>query len=101
MYKVTSWIRYDGCSMRIIQGTDPDDIRNRVAVIEKTPRVRIRPAYLRESRGTYEGGGEYLDHKWAEHLDWCYGDKGDDCNNKESKAWCDAMLKLLGYTLEN
>jgi len=103
MYKqVGPWVIVDGyAAARHLVGADPDDVRSRVALIEKTPRVRIRPAYQRENRGTYEDGGEYINYRWEEHLDWCYGDKGDDAFDQESRAWCDAMLKLLGYTLEN
>lgn len=83
--------------MRHIVGRDPDDVRYRVALIEKTPRVRIRAAHFREHHGTYEDGVPYVDYHWPEHCDWCYGEKGDGPDDKESKAWCDAMLKLLGY----
>lgn len=98
--KVSPWIIVDGyAAARHLVGADPNDIRSRVALIEKSPRVRIRPAFLREHRGTYEDGGEYIRYQWEEHLDWCYGDKGNDAFDEESRQWCDAMLKLLGYEL--
>lgn len=101
MYAITPWITYDDCSLRHVVGRDPEDVRYRVALIEKTPRVRIRPAHFREHHGTYEDGGPYVEYHWPEHCDWCYGEKGDEPNDEESKAWCDAMLKLLGYKLED
>lgn len=42
--KVSPWIIEDGyCAMRVLEGTDPSVIANRVAFIEKTPRVRVAP----------------------------------------------------------
>ena len=99
MPKITPWIvdaEY-GCAYRHIVGADPKDITERVALIEKTPRVRIRSASLRLDKGHYEDGGEYTIERWPEHLDWCSGTKGYGHNDKESRAWCDAMLKLLAY----
>ena len=98
---VSPWVTHDNCSFRHISGHDPEDIRYRVALVEKTPRIRIRSAHFREERGRYEDGEEYLNYRWPEHLDWCYGLKGDGPNDKGSKVWCDHMLTLLGYTLEN
>lgn len=103
MQKITPWIvdaKY-GCAYRHIVGADPEDITQRVALIEKSPRVRIRPAWLRVSKSRYEDGCEYIVEHWAEHLDWCYGSKGDGHDDEESRAWCDAMLKALGYKEEN
>ena len=100
--KVTDWMMdSDGIgAFRMVQGGDPENIGHRVAFIEKTPRVRIRPAHFREHRGTYEDGGEYVEYHWAEHLDWAARDfKGSGADDPESRAWCDAMLKLLGYEL--
>ena len=99
MYKITPWIVNEeyGCAYRHIVGADPEDITKRVALIEKSPRVRIRSAFLRLDKGRYEDGEEYTIERWPEHLDWCYGDKGDGHADPESRQWCDAMLKLLGY----
>jgi len=71
----------DNCSMRYIRHTDPNDIRNRVAFIEKTPRIRV---------------GAYRDSPFIDSINWMYGDKsyyGDPA----SQVWCDDQLHLLGW----
>lgn len=98
--KVSPWVIVDGyAAARHLVGADPNDIRSRVALIEKSPRVRIRDASHREMRGHYEDGSEYIKYRWEEHLDWCYGYKGDDAFDEESRKWCDNMLIALGYEL--
>lgn len=88
----SAWIEVENGigAMRIKKGGDPDNIDDRVAFIEKTPRVRIREAFL-------------LSHmpEIMDFLNWCERDfKGDGPNDPESRAWCDTMLLALGYTLE-
>lgn len=71
----------DNCSMRYIRHTDPNDIRNRVAFIEKTPRIRV---------------GAYRDSPFIDSINWMYGDKsyyGDPA----SQVWCDDQLFILGW----
>lgn len=70
---------------RCLLGKDgANDVAHRVAFIEKTPRVRIR---------SYSNDYGFRDSfNWAERPF-----KGDGPNDVESKAWCDSMLKLLGY----
>jgi hypothetical protein len=102
--QVSPWVIVDGyAAARHIVGADPNDIRFRVALIEKSPRVRIREHSMGTQRlvDWFSGTQGREERLWPEHLDWCYGDKGDDAFDEESRAWCDAMLKLLGYTLEN
>lgn len=86
MSMLSPWIDIDHCAMRIIDGSDPEIIANRVAFIEKTPRVRIAP---------------FTD--WAtDYTNWSPGPKGDGqlCGRDlKSRAWCDHQLILLGYTL--
>lgn len=81
--------------VRTIEGADPERVETRVALIEKTPRVRIREAYHREDVGYYEDGGKYVEYRWAEWLDWAQGLEGE--TKEESKKWCDDVLRLLGY----
>lgn len=38
--KLSAWVMQDHCSLRYVLGTDKAEIGNRVAFIEKTPRVR-------------------------------------------------------------
>ena len=71
------------CSMRIIEGTDPKVEANRVAFIEKTPRVR--------ALAVYSG-----DDDWK---NWHQGWKGDDGWHPEAQGWCDTHLVALGYSV--
>jgi hypothetical protein len=98
--KVGPWQVVDGfCIARVIEGGDPDNIADRVAFIEKTPRVRIRSGHYREDRGRYEDGEEYIEYRWHEFLDWAEGAQGLGPDDPESQQWCDDMLKLLGYEI--
>lgn len=99
MQKISPWLRDECGAYRIIEGGDINNTADRVAVIEKTPRVRIRSAHFRERHGTYEDGGHYVDYQWHEFLDWCEGYKGDGPDDEESRNWCDNMLRALGYQL--
>lgn len=104
MQKLTKWIVTE-CgtgAYRAIECTDGKHIGNRIAFIEKTPRVRIREYHL----GTdfhFNDAGDVVkeERRWPEHLDWCYGPKGDSHLDIESRKWCDRMLVAMGYTLEN
>lgn len=78
------WINEDHCSMRCIEGTDPEVIANRVAFIEKTPRVRVARAV----------------DPFEDWKGWHEGEKGcgHECGQyAPSREWCDEQLKLLGY----
>lgn len=87
--RLSNWMPdpdYSHCSMRIIEGTDARDIRNRVAFIEKTPRIRVTP---------YDTGvPEFEDWK-----KWHSGFKGDDGWDEVSRGWCDQQLLSLGYVV--
>ena len=96
--KTTPWITLDGYScFRAIEGTDPNEVKNRVAFIEKTARIRISP---------------YDDSKcWSEdYKKWRYGPRGVGGSGNAEKEeiygfyppcreWCDKRLILLGYEL--
>lgn len=100
MIKISGWVSGEGCAYRYVVGKDGTLAENRVAFIEKTPRIRIREDYL-GSTLTWSDSGDvaYRERQWPEWLDWCSGDKGDGPNDTESRAWCDGMLKALGYEL--
>ncbi len=74
----------DHCAMRFIEGTDPEDVANRVAFIEKTPRVRVQP---------YDTTVEWS-KDWK---NWHGGWKGDDGHCEVARGWCDTHLQSLGY----
>jgi hypothetical protein len=71
------------CSMRVIEGTDPAVVANRVAFIEKTPRVRFQPC----------------DNPSDDWRNWHQGWKGDDGWDEVAQGWCDAHLLTLGYVV--
>jgi len=97
--KLSPWtVTDDYCAMRYVEGTDPEKVENRVAFIEKTPRIRT---------GAY-------DHSkcWSEDwVNWTQGPKGSggpDGHIPEnelygfyppSREWCDEELVKLGYIL--
>jgi len=88
--KVGPWVLVeDGCgATRVIEGGNVNNIKDRVAFIEKTPRIRIRPYYLLE--------------KDKDFLNWASGPfKGSGPEDEEARAWCDRALVLFGYTLES
>ena len=86
--KITEWISSDGCSYRLIEGAE-DIPANRVAFIEKTPRVRIRPSHSGD-----RGNGT---RQWDDFLNWAEGYKGDGPDDELSKKWCDTMLAATGF----
>lgn len=84
---VSPWTIEDGyCAMRYLAGTNPDVVANRIAFIEKTPRVRIAPEGLRVPAKD-------------DYLNWWQGPGGEDGFDEESRAWCDEQLITLGYVL--
>jgi len=100
MYKLSPWIITDTHSMRVLLDSDPDVIANRVAFIEKTPRIRIRSDRLGRQHMHYEDGEEYIHRHWPEFLDWAEAPfKGSGPDDQKSMLWCDGMLKAFGYEL--
>lgn len=86
--KLTDWIIIDGyCATKVLEGTDPNNVENRVAFIEKTPRIKIGEEWVQGDKGS---GGAYTDNH--EEL----GQYGFD---SESRKWCDEELLKLGYEL--
>lgn len=92
--KVSDWIVVDNyCSARIVEGGNIDNINDRVAFIEKTPRVRTGFDKKPDCRNWHEGP------KGAG------GSGGDDPLNElygfypPSRYWCDMMLSQMGYEL--
>lgn len=94
---LSDWTVVEGhCAMRYFAGTDPEDIANRVAMIEKTPRVRVAPFITddnAEDGDKWEGGSKGRGGGDPE-TDQTYG------FDPNSRAWCDTRLRELGYSLE-
>lgn len=96
--KLSPWLPIPSapyCCARIREGGDIANVADRVAFIEKTPRVRIR---------------RHMDANVADWLNWAEapfsGPGGSDPQSNElygfyppSRQWCDDMLVLLGYEL--
>lgn len=82
---VSPWIPDGHCWMRVRDGGSPANPLDRVAFIEKTPRVRVQAG--KPHRPDWEN--------------WLEGPKGSLFDTSGvSRAWCDAKLRELGYTLE-
>lgn len=84
---VSPWIddpQVSHCSMRIVEGGDPNKISDRVAFIGIIPRVRTNKFT-----------------KIYDFENWFFGPKGstDYGKDKESRNWCDRELRRLGYRL--
>jgi|APSaa5957512535_1039671.scaffolds.fasta_scaffold06771_6 hypothetical protein len=104
---LSGWIIIDSyCATRVLLGTDPAVVANRVAFIEKTPRVRVScpgDALTCEHREPYQS----VQGTWW--IDGHVGSSGDDGEDYEagggygfhpgSRAWCDAALRELGWVL--
>ena len=93
--KLSTWIKIEHCATRVIEGTDPAQAKNRFALIEKTPRVRLKYyQFGLEGKGCVCIG---------QHSDaWLIGKKGSGQlygDDPQSREWCDKMLVLLGYEL--
>ena len=98
--RVSNWIPEDHAAMIVLEGSDPEDCMNRVAFIEKTPRVQVTgPDDLRLGKKPSFGTGGW----------WVYGPGG--CANTSkgsqdgygfyppSREWCEESLLKLGYLL--
>lgn len=108
--KLSKWIVVDGyCATRVFFDTDPADVRNRLAFIEKAPRVKL-------TVGKYGIENEIKNNVSCcgapRSSAWIFGPKGSGGSgdaekegnygfNSESRKWCDDILILLGYELEN
>lgn len=83
--KISDWIVIDeDCATRVFEGSDPTKVENRVAFIEKHPRVRIAP-FVSEDTDS---------QNWL--FDRGTSERGFD---EESRNWCDSKLLELGYSI--
>lgn len=88
--RLSDWIVIDRyCATRVIKGTDPNNINNRVAFIEKSARVCVDKENDEWKYG-YKGKGGSGDHEKQEQYGF----------DKRSREWCDKELIKLGYELE-
>lgn len=92
---LSDWIMIEHCATRIVAGGDPNKVSDRVAFIEKTPRVRLSEnkyaVEIKEAGNTFCSG--------ANGDAWIYGPKGSSeyGHDERSRKWCDQMLQLTGW----
>lgn len=92
--ELTEWIDDEHCAYRAVKGTDHLNPNNRVAFIEKTPRVNTQLRYednakLRRTIKPFSQGSG-----------WTYGwKKSSDEYGKyiPARNWCDNLLYLMGW----
>lgn len=91
--ELSPWIVVDGhCATRVVLGTDPNEVSNRRAFIEKSPRVLISEDALDSSNWEYgpKGSGGSDGHiPENEHYGFY----------PNSRKWCDEALVLMGAVL--
>ena len=87
---LSDWIIIDNyCAIRIVKGGKVDNVSDRVAFIEKSPRVRVNKNKLCMENS----------HTCTTSDAWLYGGRGSNEYGRDvdSRKWCDDMLKLLGW----
>lgn len=112
--KLSPWIVIDKyCATRVILGTDPTVVKNRIAFIEKTPRIKLEKNKFAADNIHIKTSEELKQiTRTINNTDfWIYGPKGSGGGDAEkdktygfdenSRRWCDNLLVLLGYELEN
>jgi len=85
--------------MRVIFGSDPSKVENRFAFISKTPRIKLTkyqcaPETIQNNVSFCSGGESSY---WVFGYEGCGEEMG---KYKPARDWCDGMLKLMGYELE-
>jgi hypothetical protein len=85
--RLSPWITVDEfCATRVIEGTDPAEIKNRIAFIEKTPRVLIGGKWVCGPKGRSGPNG-------ADPAEGLYG------FDPRSREWADNALRQQGAIL--
>lgn len=81
-----TWHEEPACAFLIREGGNPKDYRDRVAFIQKTPRIRIRMATD--------------DNLRYDHLNWAEaGFRGNNSSYPPSRRWCEDALRLFGHEI--
>lgn len=85
--KVSPWVVIEGyCATRVIQGGNPFHVEDRVAFIEKSPRVLVDGEWLYGPKGAGGSGGD-------DPKNLLYG------FYPPSRQWCDEQLLAAGAIL--
>lgn len=83
-WRVSPWVQDPSAPHAYLRHMDGGlSLRNRVAFIEKTPRVRVAP-YTSDV---------------TDANNWTHGPKGSDGLDERSRMWCDERLLEMGYIL--
>lgn len=92
--ELTEWMEEEHCAFRAVKGTDYSNPENRVAFIEKTPRVNTLLKYESNSklRRTMK--------QFKNYDGWVYGyikSSQEYGAYVPARNWCDNMLYLMGW----
>jgi hypothetical protein len=108
--RLSDWIMVEHCATRIVRGGNVDNIDDRVAFIEKTPRVKLNNSLRTVDYGVHHfsiecenGIGATVPEEYIGNRSiWISGNKGstDYGKDERSREWCDEMLKALGWEVE-
>ena len=110
--KLSDWIMIEHCAVRIVKDGDVNKISDRVAFIEKTPRVKIHsPNSTLDSHSISINvdeneetgcGATHPNYFIGKRCVWMYGYKGSSeyGRDENSRQWCDELLKAIGWEVE-
>lgn len=90
---IWTYIEEDSISIFHKKELDPKIIRNRIAVITKSPRVLV-PEYAATIENDILG---VTGVTYPKNRIWIYGGKGEGPLDTESKEWCENLIKILYY----
>lgn len=76
----------EGGACLVCEGGNPEKLCDRVAFIEKTPRIRTHPMWGNKAQ---EDNGNWAFRPW----------KGNGPSDPDARQWCEDALRLFGYEL--
>lgn len=89
------------CACLVTVGGDPSKVADRVAFIDKTPRIRVR-RLLKAQGISYAGIDQSMTKEQTDWLNWAERPfKGEDGNDPASRKWCEEALKFFGAEFAN
>jgi hypothetical protein len=95
MNSVSEWKSVSDYWMRLTEGGDPLKVQDRIAFVGNVPRVRIRPYTDRETDHlNWVDGPAYAAPPFSSLLQVLRA-------SSEKRRWCDRMLQVMGYKLDD
>jgi hypothetical protein len=86
--KLSKWIVVNEyCATRVIRGTNPEDVANRIAFIEKSPRVLLNGEWVYGPKGSGGSGDPEKEQNYGFY--------------PRSREWADEELRKAGFDLED